>query len=388
MSVLAASPAAADTTFATWNLGAAWDAAIEARAEQFRAAAEAVGADVYVVQEVMSMAGAQAIAGHLGFDDAHIAVSDFAATSEQGDDDDKANVFFHLEVAVISRIPILSAQELEFDRDDTTGPIVNKPSIATSHGRLFVPNMVWETLDSSTQRGLRWSRGVLRVELEGDIVIYAIHAKSDFNGFCYDIRTASELLDSISKDADEESGLPATDIAVLQSAIATLANVQAAEEESSFSRTWITNAQKREAMFAAVADKAPRDIAGGKTVLVMGDFNIAINDPRSGSDIDVDNDCNPTRACFSPVEDQACTGQDGLDESHFIIAGGLNDDLTMTALTANLTETLTGDFSSAIDHIYVDGPKADRFTRATTKSDGDGAGFGSDHLPVVTTLTD
>lgn len=279
MSVLAASPAAADTTFATWNLGAAWDGAIEARAEQFRTAAEAVGADVYVVQEVMSLAGAETIAGHLGIADAHIAVSDFTATSEQGDDDDKANVFFHLEVAVISRIPILSAQELEFDRDDATGPIVNKPSIATSRGRLFVPNMVWETLDSPTQRGLRWSRGVLRVELEGDMVIYAIHAKSDFNGFCYDIRTAAELLDSFSRYADEESGLPATDIAVLQSAIATLSNVQAAEEETSFSRTWITNGQKREAMFAAVADKAARDIAGGKTVLVMGDFNIALDDP-------------------------------------------------------------------------------------------------------------
>ncbi|RWK34899.1 hypothetical protein [Mesorhizobium sp.] len=375
-----------DTRIATWNLGAAWDGAVEARASQFEAAAAAVAADVYVVQEIMSLTTAEAIADRLGIDDPFIAVSDFAATSEQEDDDAKANVFFHLEVGVISTVPIVSAQELEFDRDDATGPLVNKTSISTRPGRLFVPPLVFDRLSSQTKNALAFGRGVLKVELEGDLVIYVVHSKSDFNGFCANVQSTVQLLTEVERKSDEEAGLDAADVDTLNGALEVLARIQTAEEATSFSKEWVRNAEKREAVFSALIEKVKADVAAGKTVMVMGDYNIALNDPRSGKDLA--NDCNPTRMCFSPVADALCNGQDGLDESHYILAGGVDPAVAMKPLTADLTETLTGTFSSAIDHIYVAGLRAENFSMAETFKDSDGKGFGSDHLPVLVTLTD
>lgn len=370
--------------FATWNVGAAWDAAIESRALRFAAAAAAVGADVYVLQEVTSLAGAETIARHLGMTEPYVVVSDFAATQDQQDDTGKANVFFHLEVAVVSSVPILSATELEFDGQDQAGPVANRDTIGLNRSRLFVPGTIFDRISPATKRALPFGRGALRVELEGGTVIYAVHAKSDFNGFCAEIQTTEDLLRRIERKSDTESGVPASDIETISAARATLEKILVAEEQASFSLEWPANAEKREAMFGAVANAAQRDVADGKTVLVMGDYNIAPNDPRSGTKLD--EDCNPSRMCFSPVADSICQGKDGLDESHFILSSGVGGTPAMKALTANLTETLTGTFSSAIDHIYVAGAKADQFSAAVTFKDDSGGGFGSDHLPVVTTV--
>ena len=383
VALLGAAPASAQT-FVTWNVGAAWDGAVEARASQFEAAAAAIGADVYVLQEVTSLIGAETIAGHFGIDNSYVVVSDFASAEEQRQDDDKANVFFHLEVAVISRVPIISATELEFDRQDRTGPLSNRNSVTLNRAGLFVPATIYDRLSPATRRALPFGRGALRVELDGGIVIYAVHAKSDFNGFCADLRSAGDRLRQLERTSDTESGLPLSDIEGIGATRSVLDRIIAAEEQTSFSREWIANAEKREAMFGAIANAAKRDVAEGKTVMVMGDYNIAPNDPRSGTDLD--EDCNPSRMCFSPVADTICQGKDGLDESHFIFSSGIDGTPPMKALTTKLTETLTGTFSSAIDHIYVTGDSVDQFTDAVTFKDSKGGGFGSDHLPVVTTL--
>lgn len=378
----------ADTKIVTWNTGVSWDGAIEAREAEFVAAGEAIAANVYVLQEVMSLKGAERIAELLDVEDAQIVISDFASVSDQSDDTDKANPFFHLEVAVVSDVPIVSATELEFDRNDDSGPLSNVPGLELSREQLFVPPEVWDTISTQTQRVLRFGRGVLRVELEGDLVIYGIHAKSEISGYCFDAAETIRLLKRIESRSDDESGLPADEIMKLESAVATLEALIAQEEATSFSKNWITNAEKREAMLSAVASEAADDVSDGKTVVVLGDFNIAIDDPRSGSDLSTTAECNPTRNCFEVVEDTACSGQDGLDDSHFLISGGVEPNLTMKPLTSNLDETLLGQFSSVIDHIYVAGPRADYFTEASVVRDQSDGAFGSDHLPVVTELSD
>ena len=79
-------------------------------------------------------------------------------------------------------------------------------------------------------------------------------------------------------------------------------------------------------------------------------------------------------------------GKDGLDESHWLISGGLISEFEMTPLSKDISITLTGPFSSAVDHIYVAGPMARKFSAAEALHDGFGRGFGSDHLPVITVL--
>lgn len=378
----------ADTKIVTWNTGVSWDGAIEAREAEFMAAGEAIGANVYVLQEVISLNGAKRIAELLGVEDPQIVISDFASVSDQTDDSDKANPFFHLEVAVISDVPIVSATELEFDGNDASGPLSNVLGLAMSRKQLFVPSEVWDTISGQTQNVLRFGRGVLRVELEGDLVVYGIHAKSEISGYCFDAAETIRLLKRIESRSDDESGLPADEIMKLEGAVGTLEALIAQEEATSFSKNWITNAEKREAMLSAVASEAADDVSNGKTVVVLGDFNIAIDDPRSGSDLSASAECNPTRSCFEVVEDSDCAGQDGLDDSHFLISGGVEPNLTMTPLTSNLDETLLGEFSSVIDHIYVSGQRAEDFTEAVVVRDQLDGAFGSDHLPVVTELAD
>jgi hypothetical protein len=377
--VLASFPVLArDLRIATWNLGAPWDGNIESGEYDFRKASQEVGADIYVLQEVNSLLIAKRIAELLKVPSPDIAVSDFSPPSG-------AEIFFSLETAVISSVPILRATELEFSRNDQHGPLVNDSAIAVSRGRLKVPQAVSQTFDEGIEDGLRGSRGALRVELANRLIIYAVHAKSERSNYCAALQDAAIKINQ----ALEPQTMPAGSAEAIQSltaALEALKALAAAEEETSFSREWIRNAQKREALFASLADKVAEDVKAGFTVAVMGDFNIPINDPRSGKSIAPEDECNPTRSCSMMVEDRKCGGKDGLDDSHFLISGGLRQDLKMRPLTKDLTVTLTGAFASAIDHIYVAGPNSDRFSLADTRQDGGGKGFGSDHLPVITTF--
>jgi endonuclease/exonuclease/phosphatase family metal-dependent hydrolase len=379
--LLAAPAAARDLRIATWNMEAAWDGKIEANEDKLREAAAQIKADVYVLEEINSLTLVKRIAELLGVAGAQIAVSDFA--KPVGTDITRS-----LENAVISTVPIVKATELEFDAGDRSGPLVNDAATATAREPLTVPAEVRQTLDESVLSGLHASRGALRVELSNGLVIYAVHAKSEFSNYCAALSDAAEKITEALKPAPSAPADTDTAgaVAALAQARSALAVLTKDEEETSFTREWIKNAQKREALFGALAEKAAADVRNHLTVAVMGDFNIPIDDPRSGKNLG--EDCNPTRSCSRAVADRNCQGKDGLDDSHFLISGGLQrahgENFAMRPLTKDLTVTLTGDFASAIDHIYVAGPQEDRFSMAETRHDAGGHGFSSDHLPVVT----
>jgi endonuclease/exonuclease/phosphatase family metal-dependent hydrolase len=360
---------------ATWNMGVAWDSPVEERAAKITAAGAVINADIYVLQEITSFNTVKQIARLLGRADASIAVSDFSGPSD--------NVYFDLEVAVVSAIPIKSVTEYQFAfQSNDVGPLVTS-GVVTNRDTLRVPDVVLGELSKPTQKNLkRQSRGVLRVELTNGLIIYAVHAKSEFSGFCSKLSDVGKLLKDIKKSVSDSRHVSDIQKKILESARDSMTELQELEGKHHISGNWAANAEKREALLGAAASLIAHDATdSAKTIMILGDFNIPLkDDPRVGSNLK--EDCNPTRSCTEKIEDSSCSGRDGLDDSHAILSAGIVDGLQMRSLTDNLTETLQGTFSSAIDHIYVVGANALKFGKASTQTDTEGNAFGSDHLPV------
>ena len=130
-----------------------------------------------------------------------------------------------------------------------------------------------------------------------------------------------------------------------------------------------SNAQKRELVAAAVATHVLELLEDnpGHTVLFGGDVNVGVSDSaKNGTDLTDDRN-------------------DGYDDTHAILGGGLIEGLQMRSLAQDVDSTFVGndnfpDFpnTGAIDVLYVTGPLAGNFTPAEAASDR----FGSDHLAV------
>jgi len=129
------------------------------------------------------------------------------------------------------------------------------------------------------------------------------------------------------------------------------------------------NGMKREFVAAAMAGSVLSDMETfpGYSYLVIGDLNVGPTDDKSGKDLDDD------------VED-------GHDDTHAILGGGLVRGLKMKNLTKDVGETYDSDgFPGVgpIDNIYVAGERSGEF-KDTAKS---GSTYGSDHFAVYTTYT-
>ncbi|MFG6105325.1 lamin tail domain-containing protein [Leptothoe sp. EHU-05/26/07-4] len=130
-----------------------------------------------------------------------------------------------------------------------------------------------------------------------------------------------------------------------------------------------SNAEKRELVAAAVVSHTNELLTAnpGHTVIFGGDVNVGVTDSdKNGTDLTDDRN-------------------DGYDDTHAILGGGLIDGLSMISLAQNVAETFVGDGSripfpgtGAIDVLYVAGSLADEFNPAQAAS----ARYGSDHLAV------
>jgi endonuclease/exonuclease/phosphatase family metal-dependent hydrolase len=300
----------------TWNIdgGQISAEAIRDRASQ---ASEIVGPmDVVVLQEVISEE--QVAAAAAGFGLTEWAISDWSPPIGITD-----KWFRSLEVAVISRLPMIRASEW-----DTTGrrpqgdgfpPRASAENVPTAERRV--------TVDFGPEVP---SRGYLRVDLDGGWTVYAVHWKSSRGQSCN-----------------------AQDIGF---------------------------ARQREDQAAGLADDARLALRSERTVIIAGDFNIQSPGrvDRVGTDTAVD--CAPTGTC-----DGICGSRflDGYDDSiHRLLAL----DETARLLSAALDETFVGNFfpGGAIDHVLVVGPLADGFIHATTPQRLRGNRWlGSDHRPVL-----
>ena len=131
----------------------------------------------------------------------------------------------------------------------------------------------------------------------------------------------------------------------------------------------LSNAQKRELVAAAIANHVLEILEDSptSTVIVAGDFNVGVSDEeKNGTDLGDDRN-------------------DGYDDTHALLAGGLIDGLSMRSLAKHLDSTFVDEHNrpvfpdaGAIDVLYVTGSLSPYFRNAesTTKS------HGSDHLAV------
>ena len=135
------------------------------------------------------------------------------------------------------------------------------------------------------------------------------------------------------------------------------------------------NAEKRELVASAIANA----VAGFQednpdyTFIVAGDFNVGHSDAvKNGADIL--NDCYK----------KDCQEEDGYDDTHALLAGGLVRGIKMKNLTLKLDDTYYDPKDrfdgGAIDNIYVHGSGVNGFSKAVKSENR----YNSDHYPIWT----
>ena len=311
--------ALADVRVATWNINGV-EKSDEGLAANARTMQADVGPlDVLILQEVISDAQVRAIARAL--DMPYWAISDLSPPVAV-----TGNGFRSLEVAVLSRIPIEAAAEW-----DTTGREPTGDGFAPRVSSSVIPST--ETFLDLSDSGVRLSRGFLRVDLRGDLSIYAVHWKSSRG----------------------EGGTVAD----------------------------LDNAAQRERQAEGVAADARRRLANGGSVLIGGDLNIQApgRGERAGTDPAVD--CTP-----GATDATACgpDGPDGYDDSVHLL---LQVDPKARLLSLDVEPTFVAETfeGGAIDHLMVAGPLAESFSAARTPPVDEPSYAGSDHRPVYAVST-
>jgi hypothetical protein len=181
----------------------------------------------------------------------------------------------------------------------------------------------------------KYAKGTIRVDLTGGISLFPVHLKSD----------------RITK-----------------------------KKPNDITKARLKNAQKREVTIAAIDRVAIKAIMGGRTAVILGDFNTSFEPGKFGAEVA---DCRlldfPSKPM--PFPPSACTGP-GYDDTLGILEAGLVKNKHWTFLTRKLGRTWYGasnkygDF--AIDHVAVPVEQSSRFSVATRATDR----YGSDHRPI------
>ena len=236
----------------------------------------------------------------------------WAMSDFDGQDKVSKRPYNHLEVAVLSHYPFLGCHE--WDRQSNDEPVHNNRDIECelSDEKVIIKG------DNEFTYGV--DRGFLRVDFENDLSLYAVHWKSSVGG-------------------DE-----------------------------------IKNAKKREYQATGLKKDAQKLLREGRTIVVMGDYNITAHPSRSGT--------NEAEDC--KIKKQVCAdNKDGYDDSIAILMT-LDDSAKLLSKDAKRTYIYNKEFEdAAIDHIFVAGPQADTFGTAYTSPNDGKTYFGSDHKPIV-----
>lgn len=350
--------ASAETKIAVWNMQAELAESIQDRLSDFRDLRSSIDPDVLVLVEVNGEAGTQAVVDQLGWPEWYSITSNFAEL--------QSNVFFALEVSVISKIPIVGAVEYDSDPDGAHG--IRSHSGTTAHiEELELKSDGIPHFGSSLHRN---DRGTVRVDLANGLSIYPVHLKSNRAPICGEPENVLELLD--------ESGFDVSDTLRTQLETAAETGFRSATLQHK------SNALKRERVMAAVVREAEKAITEGHIPVILGDYNTAYEPGKKGSD-PRDCDLEEFSCTKGPFPAEACSDGDGYDDTLGILDSALVGPTTWAVLSKELGRTYDDeDFADkAIDHIAVPGEASGRFAVAT-KSD---ATFGSDHFVVITTYS-
>ncbi|MES0053513.1 hypothetical protein NKJ66_07805 [Mesorhizobium sp. M0078] len=323
--------------------------------------------DVVVMVEVIGRTGAEIVANHLGWSNYHVAVSDLSVPNTAAHEG--------LEVAVISKIPMIRVTEYDVKLDGRTHEVFG------SFGGLQVAE---ELLTSSGLSQVQPTggndRGTLRVDLANGLTIFPVHLKSNINNACSDATDANRALENMAID------VPAKLITAIAQGFARQVDADK------------RNAAERERVIAAVKVVADKATAEGRTTIIGGDFNTSLEQGKAGSAFA---DCNlqPFECKKAPFPAAACVAGDGFDDTFAILTTPLIGASAFALLTQGLGRTYkdTAFADAAIDHMAVPaGDQAD--FKAPTLGCNAGVDLaqtdwaakacqlhGSDHFAVVTT---
>lgn len=345
---------AADVKIVSWNAEAGMYEAIEKRHTDFGQLVSDLNPDVLVLIEVNGPEELKRIISGLGWTEYHAVLSDFS--------DVNTDAFSGLEVAVISKIPITAATELDASNADGTHAVFGTfGALPTTEEKLSSQGI------SHIQPLANTDRGTLRVDLANGLTIFPVHLKSNTNGPCIDADEASKTL------AKMGLAIPAE----ISNGIANGFDLSTKEN--------VLNAVKRERVIAAVEKQARAASSEGRMVVIAGDFNTSYEAGKVGSTFD---DCNLANyGCAKmPFPANTCVAGDGYDDTLSILELGLTGGAPWKVLTKELGRTYDDDAfaDKAIDHIAVPATISSKFAVATKS----GETYGSDHFAVMTTYSD
>lgn len=310
-----------------WNIENATESKVAVQNVDIKRLGSDLDPDVLVLQEVSGGAvAAQAIAAALGWPDAYIAVSDFFPPNAN-------KPYYSQELAVISRVPIVSVVEYDARPDGYTVPVL-QPGGATQP-------VSEKPLSADRIPGFgggisRYSKGTIRVDLDGGISLFPVHLKSDR----VTAKTPGEITD-----------------------------------------TRVKNAKKREVTIAAIGREASKTADSGRITVILGDFNTTFEPGKFGVEV-ADCQLQDFPRAPAPFPPSACSGP-GYDDTLGILEAGLVEAQRWSFLTRKLGRTWFGannkygDF--AIDHVAVPIEQSDWFGVAARANER----YGSDHRPLV-----
>lgn len=375
-------------SIATWNAAGGTVENVTEKAEdikllgaEFRKSAGGLP-DVLVLEEVTSYAAARKIADFLGYTDATIITTDVG--------DDQEIWPFALEIALITTHEIVAVDAFQSLRESNGNKVPPRPpfieiqkSGTLSKGRateIVLPDII------TAANSEKPSRGILRVELADEHVVYGVHLASSGLSACRAWQTAGEALplEALAKSFGLDDH--ATAIKAAREAVLEFQKTIPEEGVPAIVAETIKRAQQREAGAAAVALLAAEDAADDKSVYVAGDFNTPVHEEcKTGSQLEQDSE--PQLSCKGGEVLKTCGSVDGFDDTIAILSKGLTGGPVFSVLTKDLDRTYvkTGFVNSPIDNVLVSGP-ASNATHRVTKIIGpkvDNKVFGSDHYAVL-----
>ncbi|SSC71440.1 unnamed protein product [Ciceribacter sp. T2.26MG-112.2] len=363
--LMAASASADPVTIVSWNIGPGLEEPMLERKGDFASLDSELKPDVIVMVEVIGRRGAEIAAQNLGWPEHYVAVSDFAIA--------KTDVFQGLEVAVISKIPIVSVTEYDVTPDGNKHDVFGTSGTVAVQEKLLTSSGI-----SNVEPTGGFDRGTLRVDLSNGLTILPVHLKSNNNNACSSATSARSAL----------SGMQIAVPPALEDAIRNGFPKQVAADKR--------NASERERVVAAVKKVADEAVAEGRTVIIAGDYNTSYEPGKVGSDF-ADCDLQPFECKQAPFKASACTG-DGFDDTFAILSKPLVGRTRFSVLTEGLGRTYEEKVfaDAAIDHIAVEAGRASAFhapqltcpepepNGATAKAVRACGLHGSDHFPIAT----
>ncbi|MGI9522710.1 MAG: hypothetical protein ACR2PG_13790 [Hyphomicrobiaceae bacterium] len=340
----------------SWNASPSLYESIHRRSNDFSKLNSDLRPDILIVVEVAGEVEVKQIVNALGWASYHAVVSDWARLRDR--------VYFALETAVVSKIPITSVIEYDASPDGHHKVFTEKGAI---DGIVSEELLSSDGIKDFGEPLSRHDRGTMRIDFANGLTVFPLHLKSNRNGACI------RLLDAVKTLKRSNFNIPAPILKALDSGF------------SSATRERIRNARKRERVMAATVRIANEAIHSQRIVLIAGDMNTSFEPGLAGKAVA---DCRLTNfGCTKgPLPHNACLGGDGYDDTlGGILEEGLVGRTTWKILSAGLGRTFDDKAFAdyAIDHMAVPIGTAHQFANAIRGREL----YGSDHFPIFTIWT-